>query len=210
MVTLQERHDGHARLESGETEGEFREEQCGGNDHVDRVAKLFAEGTLPVEEHFRALEHVDQADSDDDGVEDQVTDHEDNCNADGFVEPLQEDGTENGDQEEGDRYAGLVEVWSQDRIFHQVGGGIGGREGDGDDEVCGSEAKQEQDEGLAPPPGKETPEHEDRSLTVGAFIGDLLVDGQRAEECHDDEDDGGDWRERTGSDECDARLVPEG
>ena len=108
---------------------------------------------MPVEEHVRALEHVDQAHTDDDGVEDQVADHEDNGDPDSLVEPLQEDGAENGDQEDGDRYAGLVEVWGQDRIFHQVGGGIGGREGDGDDEVCGSEAKQEQDEGLAPPPG---------------------------------------------------------
>ncbi len=54
-------------------------------------------------------------------------------------------------------------------VLHDVGGGVGGREGDGDDEVGGDEAEQDQDEELALPPGQQALQHGDRALAVRAL-----------------------------------------
>ena len=63
-----------------------------------------------------------------------------------------------------------------------MGGGVGGREGDGDDEVGGHEAEQHQDEELALPPRQEPLQHRDRALTVEALGGDAAVDREGAEQ----------------------------
>ena len=87
--------------------------------------------------------------------------------------------------------------------------GVGGREGDRDDEAGGDEAEQAQDEELALPPGQQALQHRDRAVAVRALAGDAAVHRQRAEERDQHQDQGRDRRERAGGEGGDAGLVAE-
>ena len=80
----------------------------------------------------------------------------------------------------------MTRIWlsSQSRregVVNEVGRGVGGAKGHGDDEVGGGESEQDEDEDLAAPLGEELFEHADAALAVGAGFGHSLVDGQRAQ-----------------------------
>jgi len=96
------------------------------------------------------------------------------------------------------------------RVLQDMGGGVGGRERDGDDEVGGHEAEQDQDEQLALPPRQEPLQHRDRALTMGALGGDTAVDREGAEQGQQDQQDGRHRRQDAGGQGSDARLVAEG
>ena len=95
------------------------------------------------------------------------------------------------------------------RILDEVGGRIGGRQGDGDEEVGRGEAEEHQDEDLARPSGQQMLQHGDRSLAVRRLAGHIPVDRQRTEQGQRDEDDGRERRERPGGEGGDTRLVAE-
>ena len=69
-----------------------------------------------------------------------------------------------------------------ERILDDVGCRVGCRERDGDDEVCGDEAEQDEYEQFALPTREQVFEHRDRAFAVRAFGGDAVVDGKRPEE----------------------------
>ncbi len=57
----------------------------------------------------------------------------------------------------------------QERVLEHVRGGIGGGEGDRDDEVGGDEAEEDKHEELALPPGEQPLQHGDRAFATRAF-----------------------------------------
>src|ERR1700679_3892419 len=87
---------------------------------------------------------------------------------------------------------------------------VGGRESHGDDEVGGGETQKDEHEDLAGPPREQLFQYGNAALAVGAGGSDAIVDRQRREESHQDEDKGCYRREETGGEECDTGLVTEG
>ncbi len=87
----------------------------------------------------------------------------------------------------------MVDKRRHERIADDVRGGVGCRQRDRDDVVGRGEPEQDQDEELSTPPGQELLEHRDAALSVRAVLGHAPVDGQRAKEGQEDEDERGDW-----------------
>ena len=129
---------------------------------------------------------------------------------DGLLEALEEDRPQQGDQGQGDGDLVAVEEARGEGVLDDVGGGVGGRQGDGDDEVGGDEPEQGEDEELALPPGEQVLEHGDGALAVRALPGHAAVDRQGPEEGQQDEDQRGDGRQGPGGQRGDAGLVAEG
>ncbi len=209
-VALDVRHDGDAGLEAGEAEGEFGEGHQGDADHGDDVAVLGGERVRPVGHDSRGAEDVVEAGDDDDHVEREVDGNQDDGQPDRLAEALEEDAAEQGDQHQGDDHLLAGQGAVQVRVLDQVGGGVGGRQGDGDHEVGGREAEQREDEQLALPERQQAFQHRDRALAVRALPGHPAVDRQGAAEGDDDEDDGRHRGEQTGREGGDAGLVAEG
>ncbi len=73
-------------------------------------------------------------------------------------------------------------LWSRrargfpERVLEEVDGGVGGREGLGDDEVGRREPQQDQDEDFPPQPLTSRSRHGDRPLAVRRGGGDVPVD----------------------------------
>ena len=126
---------------------------------------------------LRIGQDVLQTDGHDDGIQREVGDHEGHGNADRLLEAFQKDSAQDGDEEERDRYLMPFQDRGQERILQHVRGGIGGGEGDRDDEVGGDEAEEDQHEELALPPGEQALQHGDRAFATRAFTGDPPVDG---------------------------------
>jgi hypothetical protein len=96
------------------------------------------------------------------------------------------------DQQQRDPDLVAVQDVRDQRVLQDMGGGVGGRQGDGDDEVGGHKTEQDQDEELALPPGQEPLQHRDRALTVRALGRDPAVDREGAEQGEEDQQDGRD------------------
>src|ERR1041384_8717178 len=95
------------------------------------------------------------------------------------------------------------------RILDEVRGGVGGRERDRDDEICGDEAEQDEDEEFALPMRQQMFEHRNRAFAVRTLFGDMTVDRICAEEREQDENERGDGRERAGREKGAAGLITE-
>jgi hypothetical protein len=92
------------------------------------------------------------------------------------------------DQHQRDADLMPVQEPGDQRVLQDMGGGVGGREGDRDDEVGGHETEQDQDEQLALPPRQEPLQHHDRALAMGALGGDAAVDREGAEQGQQEQD----------------------
>lgn len=209
-LALDVRHHGDAGLEAGEAERELGEDDQGHADHHEDVAVFGGEGGGPVGDHVSLGDDVVQAGDHDDGVEHEVDAHQGDRDADRLQEALEEHRAEQRDEGQGDHHLLVVQRAVEVRVLDEVGRGVGGREGDGDQEVRGREAQQGQDEQLALPEGQQPFQHRDRTLAVRALLGHPPVDGQGAREGDDHEHDGGDGRQQTGREGGDAGLVAEG
>src|SRR3954463_12577755 len=95
-------------------------------------------------------------------------------------------------------------------VLDDVGGGVGRRQGDSDDETRGDEAEQAEDEELARPPAQEVFEHRDGALTMRALPRDAAVDREGTAEGQEDQDERGDGREGARGEGGDAGLIPQG
>jgi hypothetical protein len=147
---------------------------------------------LPVHHQLRVGDQVLEGHGDDDEVECQVGGDEPDRDPDRFGEPLEEDPAQQCDQHQRDAHLMTVQDVRDERVLQDMGGGVGGREGDGDDEVGGHEAEQYEHEELALPPGQEPLQHRDRALAVRALSGDVAVDREGAEQGEEDQQDGRD------------------
>jgi hypothetical protein len=203
-------HDGHAGLEPGQTQGQLGKDDHRDRHHSQRAAVAGGHQLPPVHDQLRVGGQVLEGHDDHDKVEGQVDGDEPDRDADGLGEALEEDPAQQRDQEQRDRDLLAVQEAGDQGIFQDVGGGVGGREGDGDDEVGGHEAEQGQDEELASPPRQQPLQHGDRALAVRALGGDAAVDREGAEQGQQDQQDGRDRRQHPGGEGGDAWLVPEG
>ena len=151
-------------------------------EHPQRVAELAEEGLLPAHDHARLRRDVQQPGAGDDQVQQQVDGHQQDGDPDRLAEALQEDRPQDGHQHEGDQHLLPVQDRRGEGVLQDVRRGVGGGEGDGDDEVGGDEAEQDEDEELAPPPGQQALQHGDGALAPGALPGHPAVDRQRPQE----------------------------
>jgi hypothetical protein len=140
-------------------------------------------------------------------IEGEVDGDQPDRDPDRLGEALEEHPAQQCDQEQRHPELVALEEARDQRVLQDMGGGVGGREGDGDDEVGGHKAEQDQDEELALPPRQEPLQHRDRALTVGTLGGDAAVDREGAEHGQQDEQDGRDGRQDAGGQGGDARLV---
>ncbi|CAM5319542.1 hypothetical protein STANM337S_00758 [Streptomyces tanashiensis] len=209
-VALHVRHDRHTGLEARQAERELGEDEEGDADHGEDVAVLGGQGGGPVGDDMALGEDVPEAADDDDHVEAEVDADEDDGDADGFEEALEEHRAEQGDQHERDDHLFVVECLFEVGVLDEVGGGVGRRQGDGDEEVGRGEAEEGEDEELALPEGQQSRQHGDGALAARALLGDPPVDGQGAGQGDDHQDDRGDGGEQSGGQGRDAGLVAEG
>src|SRR4030095_17061713 len=86
---VDQRHDGDARLEPAEPEGELREYEHRARDQQ-RKAALGGKGGAPVAEERRVREHFEHAASEHDDVQEEIGHGGRGGQADGLVESLQE------------------------------------------------------------------------------------------------------------------------
>lgn len=166
-VAFDVRHDRDAGLEAGQAKGQLREDQQRDADHGDDVAVLGGQGAGPVGDHVRGGGDVPQAHHHDDDVQGQVDPDQNDGDADGLQEALEEHRPEQRDQQQRDQHLLVVQYIGQVRVLDQVGGGVRRRQRDGDQEVGGGEAEQRQDEQLAFPERQQPFQHRDRSLARG-------------------------------------------
>ena len=96
---------------------------------------------------------------------------------DRLLEAFLKDSTQDGDEEERDRYLMPFQEGGQKRIFEHVRGGVGGGEGNRHDEVGGDEPQEHQHEELALPPGEQALQHSDRAFATRTFNSHPPVDG---------------------------------
>ena len=68
VVTLNQRHDGHAGFEAGEAQGEPGKEQARQPDDGKQAAVLGEESALPIHKKMRLLEYMKDADSGNDQI----------------------------------------------------------------------------------------------------------------------------------------------
>ena len=160
---------------------------------------------FPRRQRFGMPEQLAQGNDEQDGIHPEVRDHDEESEADRLVETLQEDGTEDGQEDEGHRHR-VSERARRVRILDDVGGGVGGGECDRDDEVGQGEAEEHEHESLALPPGKKLLQHGDAALAVGTVGGHLRVDRQGDQQRHGDEDERCHRREHTRGEERDADI----
>ena len=205
-VPLHERHDRDAGFKSGQTQSELGKEQKGDEQHGHRVAMLCEQGVGPSRQVLGVPEHLPDADSDDDNVQGQVHRDDDHGDADGFAKTLQEDRAEPGQQHDGDGDR-VIERGRHERVVNDVFGRVRCRQGNGDDEVGRRKPEQHEHERLAAPPWQQVFEHRDAALSVRARGRDPVVNGKRAHESENDENQRCDRRERARCDERDAWLI---
>ena len=165
---------------------------------------------FPFHEVVRMRGETFNPDGDDHRVKRQVDAHQRDGDTDGLLKALEEHRAQQRHQDESrrDRVAGHEAM--RIGILDEVGRGVGGGQGDGDDEIGGREAEQREDEKLALPPGQQVFEHGDGAFAAGAFGGNAPVDRQCAEEGQEHEHEGRNWRERASGERGDAGLVAEG
>ena len=139
----------------------------------------------PVADHARRGDHVLQADHDDHQVERQVDGDQPDGDADRLAESAQEHRGQQRQQDQGDQQVVVAPGFRDERVLHQVRGGVGGRQRHGDQEVGRGEAEQRQHEQLAEPAGQQPLEHGDGTLAAEALPGHPPVHRQRAEQRED-------------------------
>ncbi len=198
------------RLEAGQAERELGEDDRRDADHDEDVAVFLGQGGRPVGDDVALGGHVPQAGHHDDRVEREVDADQGDGDADRLQEALEEHRAEQRDQYQGDDHLLVVEGRFQVRVLHEVGGGVGGGQGDGDEEVGGREAEQGEDEELALPEGQQPRQHRDRALAVRTLLCHPPVDRQRARQRHDHQHDRRDGGEEAGHERGDAGPVAEG
>ncbi len=207
-VATHQRHDQDAGLEAGEAQGKLGEEDDGEAEHRERAAVGMGEQALPGDDRVRMTHDLGQSGADDHEIEREIGADERDGDADGLAEAFEEDRAEQGDQEQ--RHDDLVAMEGlRERVLADVRGGVGGREGDGDDETRGHEAEQAEHEEFALPPGQQALEHRDRAIAVGYLPGHPAVHGQCAAECDQHEDEGGEGGEQARGEGGDAGRVAE-
>ena len=209
VFTIDQRHDGDAGLEAREAEGQPGKKQHRDADDGEQASVLSEDGAFPVEHQVGVQEDVNESREGDDQVEGEIDTHKNHGNIDRFLKALEENGAQDGEQEESNVHLVLQGMRSVG-IVDKVGRCIGGREGHGDDEVGGGETQKDEHEDFAGPPREQLFQHGNAALAVGAGGSDAIVNRQRGEESHQDEDKGCDRREETGGEECDTGLVAEG
>jgi hypothetical protein len=164
----------------------------------------------PVHDQCRVGDQVLQGHGDHHEVERQVDGDQPDRDPDRLGEALEEDPTQQRDQHQRDADLVAVQEARDQRVLQDMGGGVGRRQGDGDDEVGGHKAEQDQDEQLALPPRQQPLQHGDRALAVRALGRDPAVDREGPEHGQQDQQDGRDRRQHPGGQGGDARLVAEG
>src|SRR6476646_1283475 len=92
------------------------------------------------------------------------------------------------------------------RISNQVGGTIGRRESDGNEEVCSRESQQTQNKDFSGPIGKKPLQHRDAALAVWALLRHSAVNGICSKQRHENQYQSGDWRERSSGQKRNPRL----
>ncbi len=202
-------HHRDARLEAGHAQGQLGEDDERDPDHRHGVAVLLGEGRAPVGHEVRVGGDLEQADRDHDDVESEVDPHQSDREPDRLGEAAQEHRAEQGQQEQRDRDLVAGEQGPEVGVLDQVRRGVGRRQGHGDDEVGGREAQQGKDEQLPLPEAEQPLEHRDRALTMGALLGDAVIDRQGSGEGERHEHQRRDRREEAGGQSGDAGLVAE-
>jgi hypothetical protein len=150
---------------------------------------------------------VFEGDKDDHEVEAEVDGDQPDRDPDGLGEASEEDRGQQRDEEQGDADLVAFQDAGHEGVLEHVGGGVGGRQGDGDYEVGGHEAEQRQHQYLARPPRQQPLQHGDRALAVGALLGHPAVDREGAEQRQQHQHERGDGRQDAGGQGRDARLV---
>src|SRR6185369_2321393 len=118
---------------------------------------------------MRVMDDLDYGSDSDDGVQGEIGGHENDGDADSFSESLEKDDAEDAQQQKGDKHL-AGEPGGRERVVDEVRGGVGRRQGHGDDEVCGRESEEDEDKDLATPFGKQALQHGDAALTVGTSL----------------------------------------
>jgi len=207
FAAAQQRHHRDAGLEPAHAEGELGEDEQAEQSERRRVP-AHDQRLPPAGEDLRVGGNLEEGAAERHQVEQQVGHAKGRRHPDRLPEAHQEDDRQRDQQ--GDQQALVAGPGVQQRVLDRVLGGVRGREGDGDDEVGGGEAQQDQHQDLGGPAGEQVLEHRHRALPRVGAGGHLAVDGQRPQQRHRHQDHGGERRQRSRGEEGDARLVAEG
>ena len=130
-----------------------------------------------------------------------------------LAETFQKHRSQQHEQAAGHDHLALHERWNVRSVVgvaDQVRRGVGRGEGFRDHEVGGREAHEHEHHDLVPPAVEQPLDHADGADPVGRLTRHVAVDGQRAQERHEHEDQRGDRGERAGPLEGDRRLIAQG
>ena len=137
---------------------------------------------MPAGDQVWMLNQLHDSLADDNTVHHDINRDESDCNANGFIEALEEDSTEETNQYEGDWYGPVLHpVWHH-RVFDDVRCGIRRRERDRDDKPCRGKANQREHKELAIPIGQQPSQHRDGAIPMRARLCYPLVHRKRTEQ----------------------------
>ncbi len=207
-IALDERHHRDAGLESRQAERQLRKDEERGGQHHHGVAVRLHESVAPSRQVLGVVRDLEDAPAQHDHVQPEINCHDEDREANGLAEALQEDRRQHRQQEQREQNR-MIHPCRHERIGDDVRGGVGCRERDGDDEVGRRKPEQHENEDFAAPPRQQFLEHRDAALAMRAVLRHATVNRQRAKEGEEDEDNGRDRRERARGQERDAGLVAE-
>ena len=147
-AALDQRHYRDTGFEPRQPQRKLREYQEGGEQHHHRAAVLRVQLVPPARDVLRMLQHFEQRPADDGNVQHQVDADDADGEADGFLEPLEENRREQARGERASSRADGGRPCGKERITDDVRRRIGGRQCDGDDEVGGGKPSRQRTKAL--------------------------------------------------------------
>ena len=144
----------------------------------------------------------------DDRIQHEVNRDNDDGYADDLAEATHEHGAKDEQQAKRDE-DGMVHPARDQRVFNEMGRGVGRRQRDRDDEARRRESEQDEDDSLPLPAGEQRLQHQNAALSVRARLRDAVVHRQRPDQREQDEHERRERGEQSGGREGDARLICE-
>ena len=157
-------------------------------------------------------EQMEETRPDDDGGQPEIGDDEHERQSHDLAETFQKHRSQQHKQAAGHDHLALHERWNLCGVVgvaDQVRRGVGCREGFRDHEVGGREAHEHEHHDLVPPSVEQPLDHADGADPVGRLPRHVTVDGQRAQQRHEHEDQSRNGSERAGPLEGDRWLIAE-
>ena len=120
-VTLDQGHDHHTGFETGQAEGQGREDQQGRTKHAKRRGMGVGDGSGPVTERAGGLGDMPETVRHDHGAEADVGNDEGDGDPDGLAKPFEEDRCQQHEKDESEPDLLPVERLGEERVLHEVG-----------------------------------------------------------------------------------------